>query len=331
MTSALVCVSHSPIIMIRAKAPAEEEEIRACYQDTVEAIRHFDPELVIAFGSDHFSGFFYSLMPPYCIGTKATAVDDVGGFAGELDVPAETAVALVRRLRKSGFDPALSRQMKVDHAFSQPLHRLLGALDARPVIPVFIDAMSDPLISFGRSHSLGQVVGDFAAQTGLRVLFLGSGGLSHHPTRYYPLEGQAGPEVSGWQLDGERGGTMTEQAWLQRLREMHEEGAVMLVDGRRTPKDICLNPEFDIWFMQRMAAGDHAALNALDPQETVRRAGIGSMELHAWIAASAAHQVADGGLPERSLYVPALEYGIGYGMMTAGLPAQAVEPGSVAK
>lgn len=323
MKSALVCVSHSPIIMIRAKAPAEEEEIRAYYQSTVEAIRYFDPELVIAFGSDHFSGFFYSLMPPYCLATKATAVDDVGGFAGELDVPAETALELVRRLRKSGFDPALSRQMKVDHAFSQPLHRLLGALDARPVIPVFIDTMSDPLISFGRSHSFGQIVGDFAAQTGKRVLFLGSGGLSHHPTRYYPREGQATPEVSGWQLDGERGGTMSEAVWFSRLREMHAEGAVMLVDGRRTPEDICLNPGFDTWFMERIVAGDHAALVALNPEETVKRAGIGSMELHAWIAASAAHQVAGGGLPERSLYVPALEYGIGYGMVTASLLREA--------
>ena len=32
MSSMLACVSHSPIIMIRAKPPAEEPEINALYQ-----------------------------------------------------------------------------------------------------------------------------------------------------------------------------------------------------------------------------------------------------------------------------------------------------------
>ena len=319
MTSRLVCVSHSPIIMIRAKAPAEEDDILAYYQACVEAIGEFDPELVIEFATDHFAGFFYSLMPSYCIGAKARAVNDVGGFAGDLDVPGELAVDMVRHLRDCGFDPALSRQMKVDHAFSQPLHRLLGRLDAKPVIPVFIDAMSEPFLRFGRSRAIGKAIGFFAASTGKRVLFLGSGGLSHHPTRYYPLMGQASSEVHGWQLDGERGGTMTEQYWFQRLREMHQEGASMLIDGRRTRQDIRLNPEFDAWVIERLSVGDYAALDVLDPGETVKQAGVGSMELHAWIAACAAHDAAGGSKPDRSLYAPALEYGIGYGMLTAGL------------
>lgn len=323
MSTALVCVSHSPIIMIRAKPPAEEVQINAYYQRTVEAIERFDPELVIVFGTDHFAGFFYSLMPAYCLGTEAEAVDDVGGFAGKLKVPADAAVALVEHLRDSGFDPALSRQMKVDHAFSQPLHRLLGALDARPVIPVFIGALCEPLMRFSRSRAFGEAVGAFAAASGQRVLLLGSGGLSHHPTRYYPLLGQASPEVQQWQQDGERSGVMSEAAWLNRLREMHEEGATMLVDGRRTERDICLNPAFDDWFMQALRGGQFDALDALQPQQTVQQAGIGSMELHAWIAAAAAHRSAGGGAVDESLYVPALEYGIGYGMLTAGLEKQA--------
>lgn len=323
MSTALVCVSHSPIIMIRAKPPAQEAQINAYYQRTVEAIERFDPELVIVFGSDHFTGFFYSLMPAYCVGTEAEAVDDVGGFAGKLKVPADAAVALVEHLRDSGFDPALSRRMKVDHAFSQPLHRMLGALDARPVIPVFIGALCEPLMRFSRSRALGAAVGAYAAASGQRVLLLGSGGLSHHPTRYYPLLGEASPEVHQWQQGGELSGVMTEAHWLNRLREMHEEGATMLVDGRRTERDICLNPAFDEWFMQTLQAGQFDALDALQPQHTVQQAGIGSMELHAWIAAAAAYRAAGGGAVDESLYVPALEYGIGYGMLTAGLATQA--------
>jgi len=319
MTSKLVCVSHSPIIMIRAKAPAQEAEILGYYGASTEAIREFDPELVIAFGTDHFSGFFYSLMPPFCVGSRAAAVNDIGGFAGDLDVPKLLALQLVKHLRDSGFDPALSQKMKVDHAFSQPLHRLLGGLAARGVIPVFIDAMCEPHMRFERSQAFGRATGEFAVATGKRVLFLGSGGLSHHPTRYYPRLEQASPDVFGWQMGGQEGGTMSEEVWLHRLREMHKEGATMLVDGRRTARDICLNPEFDEWFMARLVAGDFAALAALDPSDTVRRAGIGSMELHTWVAAAAAHESAGGAAPDRWLYAPTLEYGIGYGMLTAGL------------
>ena len=100
----------------------------------------------------------------------------------------------------------------------------------------------------------------------------------------------------------------------------------MLVDGRRTEEDICLNPAFDAWFMRKMVDGDFAAILDLDPAATVRKAGIGSMELHAWVAAAAAHRSAGGSLPSQSLYVPALEYGIGYGMLTADLPTTTRRP-----
>ena len=31
----------------------------------------FTPDLVVVFGPDHFNGFFYELMPAFCIGTAA--------------------------------------------------------------------------------------------------------------------------------------------------------------------------------------------------------------------------------------------------------------------
>ncbi|HKJ75209.1 MAG TPA: 3-carboxyethylcatechol 2,3-dioxygenase, partial [Alphaproteobacteria bacterium] len=96
MSSMLACVSHSPIIMIRAKPPKEEPEIEALYGDCVQAIERFDPEQVIIFGSDHFAGFHLRVMPAYCVGLAAEAVDDVGGFGGKLDVPQDSALALVK-------------------------------------------------------------------------------------------------------------------------------------------------------------------------------------------------------------------------------------------
>ncbi len=208
--------------------------------------------------------------------------------------------------------------MQIDHAFSQPLHRLLGGLGRYPVIPVFINALVPPLLRFGRSRGLGAVVGNVLRNSGKRILVIGSGGLSHHPTRYYPAPEDATPEVLGWEMEGDRGGTMNARTWFQRLYDMHVEGAAMLIDGRRTREDIRLNPAFDQRFMQMANELDTSPADDWDPQATIREAGIGSMELHGWVAAVEAYRNLDGRLPHDSVYAPALEYGIGYGMLVAG-------------
>ena len=317
MNSMLVCVSHSPIIMIRAKPPADEPAILAFYEECRRAIQNYDPEEVIVFGTDHFAGFHYSLMPAFCVGLKAQAVDDVGGFPGTLQVPAENALELIGSVRGAGFDPAVSWDMRIDHGFSQPLQRLLGGLDRYRTIPVFIGALSPPYLPFARSRQFGAAVGRYVCMSGKRTLLVGSGGLSHHPTRYYPLMGAAAPDVHAWQMRGEAGGSMTDDVWFSRLRRMHEEGAVMLTDGRRTPADIRLNEAIDREFIGEVMMGSLARVDAWAPDSMVEKAGVGFLEVHTWIAAAAAHAAAGGGLPGESIYSPTLEYGIGYGMMLA--------------
>lgn len=310
----IACVSHSPIIMVRARPPADEPAINALYGRCAAAIRAFDPELVVAFGTDHFAGFFLSGMPAYCVALAAQAVDDVGGFPGPLDVPGELATQLLQHVRASGFDPCVSYRMRVDHAYSQPLKRLAGALDRYPVIPVYIGALAPPFLPLERSRRLGEAVGRFIARLGKRVLVLGSGGMSHHPTRYYPLIGEGAPDVAAWQVDGPRNTAMGEAAWFHKLHDDHITGAQMLVAGTRTRADIRLNPAFDQSFMERFVAGDLDALVAHDSQRMFDEAGIGSLELHTWVAALAAQKAAGGPAPGHHIYSPTLEYGIGYGM-----------------
>ena len=314
----LVCVSHSPIIMIRSRPPAQEEDMLDLYARCREEIRRFSPELVVVFGTDHYAGFHLNMMPPYCLGLAAEAVDDVGGFGGRLDVPAEVARDVAETLYDEGFDSAVSHRMTVDHGFSQPLHRLLGALDALPTLPVFVNAMAPPLPRFGRTRRLGEVLGRGLGRLGKRILFIGSGGLSHHPTRYYPAVGEAAPEVAAWQMEAERGGTWSRDEWFDRLRAMHVEGADMLADGRRTREDIRLNPGFDEAFMDMTRRLDFAETDRWQAGPTIRQAGIGAMELQTWVAAAQAYKEMDGRAPHASLYVPALEYGVGYGMAVAG-------------
>ena len=318
MTVALVCASHSPLMYCHARPPACHEATERLFKERAQAVRAFDPELVVIFGPDHFNGFFLKLMPPFCAGLSCRAVADIGGFAGPLRVPEREALELIGQVREADVDLAVSYEMTVDHGFSQTLVRVLGALDAYPTIPIFVNGIAPPFVLFKRSRLLGQAVGRFAASLPRRVLFLASGGMSHNPLRYYPKYGTGEEAVTRYQLAGGHGTGLTSAQWLERLEIMHREGAQMLVDGTRTRADLKLNPEFDLDFLDRLCRGDWDSLDALDPASVVERAGIGSLELHTWVAAAAAHAAAGGARPIVDIYAEALEYGIAFGMVHAG-------------
>lgn len=306
------CVSHSPLIAIRPVAPPQESEIQAhcdAFRALVEAFR---PDRILFFTNNHFAGFHYANMPAYCVGTAAEAVPDLGGAAGPIPVPAADAIALVEHLRAEGFDPGISYRMQVDHAISQPLMRLVGAIDRYPLIPVFISVFTPPLMRFGRSRLVGESVGRWIAASGQRTLIMGSGGISHHPVRYFPLMGTAEPRVHGYQLEGERGGTMTDAEWFTRFADMHVEGAQMVVDGRRTAADMRLNATFDNDFLDRLCAGDLASMDDWDQAALIEKAGVGALELHLWIAAMAAYRTAAGSQPLVRYYAQTPEYGTAY-------------------
>tara|TARA_R110002049_G_scaffold138781_11_gene299219 strand:- start:499 stop:1458 length:960 start_codon:yes stop_codon:yes gene_type:complete len=314
----VICASHSPLLYCYAKEPADWAAIQAAYSERREQVEAFDPELVFAFGADHFNGFFMNLMPAFCIGSKAQAVGDVGGFAGELDVPAELAEAAVNYLRSEDVDPAMSADMTVDHGFSQTISVMTGSLGARPVIPVFINCMAQPYVPFRRSRLMGAALGRFAATTGKRVLFLASGGMSHHPRRYYPELGDGPDEVTQWQLSGGKNErSLSPGQWLDRLLSMHHEGAEMIVRGERTPKDMFLNEESDRRFLDLLTSGKLERFDDWRPEDLIREGGIGSMELHTWIAASAAHLAAGGESVRLDYYSIAPEIGISVGIAHA--------------
>ena len=318
MTTSMICASHSPLLYCYAREPDDWDALQAAYRERESAARAFDADLVVAFGADHFNGFFLKLMPSFCIGLKATAVGDIGGFEGKLDVPSDVATALVNHLRSDDLDPAVSTDMTIDHAFSQTIHNMLGGLAAKPVIPVFINAIAEPFVPFRRTRLLGESIGRFVAASGKRVLFLASGGMSHNPRRYYPELGDGTPEITAWQLSGgDDAASLTHRQYLDLLEEMHHEGAEMIVRGERTAADMKLNAEADERFLEVFCDSRLEDFDNWDPHVLVEEAGIGSMELHTWIAAGAAHRAAGGGAPVRDFYSVAPELGIACGVVHA--------------
>lgn len=318
----LGCVSHSPLIAIRPKAPPEEVAVMAHCDAFRAQVDAFEPEQIVFFVNDHFAGFHYSNMPAYCVGTACTAVADLGGQAGPIPVNEADAVALVAFLRDEGFDPAISYKMTVDHAMSQPLNRLIGGIDRVPVLPVFISVFTPPLMRFRRSRLLGEAVGRFIARQGKRTIIMASGGISHHPAHYFPMMGTAPDDVHGYQLDGARGGTMTDDEWFGRFTEMHERGAQLTAERLRTADDMRFNADFDHAFLAALTEERLSALDELDQDEVVEQAGVGALELHMWIAAASAFRAVEGSKPLTTYYAPIVEYCTAYAMAYSGLSAR---------
>jgi Catalytic LigB subunit of aromatic ring-opening dioxygenase len=138
----LGCSSHSPLIVINPVDTPDSPAIDAEIADFRKQVEAFDPDYIVMFANDHFANFHYSNMPAYCVGVAAEAMADIGGTPGKIPSVSTEAVALVDYLRKAGFDPAISYKMMMDHGFSQPIARLVGAIDRYPLIPIFISVFT---------------------------------------------------------------------------------------------------------------------------------------------------------------------------------------------
>jgi 2,3-dihydroxyphenylpropionate 1,2-dioxygenase len=316
MDTLLLCASHSPLLYCYAKEPVDFKELQKAFKENEERVSEFDPELVVAFGSDHFNGFFLKLMPAFCVGLKAKSTNDIGGFQGELDVPENIAIDIINYLRKHDIDPATSSEMTIDHGFSQTINNMCGGLNARTVVPIFINCINEPFVPFRRTRLMGEAIGRYAKSNNKKVLFLASGGMSHHPRRYYPELDVGPPEVTAWQHSGgDHSDSLTQNEWIDRLEDMHHEGAEMIVRGERTAEDMRLNHRADEKFIDVLERYALKEFDGWDQYKMVENAGIGSMELHTWIAASAAHQAAGGDAPKLDFYSVTPELGISTGIM----------------
>lgn len=281
-------VPHLPFMEI------QERELNApfwdAYNDQQARLRAFDPQLVIVFGSDHYEGHVMRAMAPFMIGVQAHAVPDRGGFPGSLPVPAATARSCAQFLMDADFDVAVSYAMPVDHGFSQVLHGMLGAIDARPVLPVFINSLAEPRPSLSRVRRLGMAVGRFAAGLGQRVAILGSGGLSHETGDIFPqLEAITDPTLREFVIHGGAQGPMTREQWRRQLHDGLTEVNKLL--QAHTPGVGQIRPEWDEQFLRLFSAGDMSVFDQWSDAQLLREGGNGAGEIRSWIAAMAAAQV----------------------------------------
>jgi 2,3-dihydroxyphenylpropionate 1,2-dioxygenase len=304
-------MSHSPLLNL--PGPSEEllDDINARLADARAFVADFDPELVVIFSPDHYNGFFYRLMPPFCIGTAAHGVGDYGTHAGPLNVPADVANEMAAATWEAGVDVSLSAAMDVDHGTVQPLEVLFGDAASRPVIPVFINSVATPLGPLKRTRALGTAIGEYLGTLGKRVLIVGSGGLSHDP----PV-----PTL-----------TTAPPAALERIVG----GAPMSPEGRAARQDAVIAAAHDFAHGQSPLQPlnpdwDHALLDLIDTNRLAevdnwtndwiaREAGNSAHEIRTWVAAFAAMAAQGDYQTQQRYYRAAPELIAGFAIRTAVL------------
>lgn len=326
----LAGASHAPLMYCFKRAPAGRDRVEDGFARLAGRIGDFAPEIVFIFGPDHYTSLFQQLAPPFTIATAAEAVDDIGGHPGRLDVPRDVAIDCIEWLAARGLDVAVSHDLRVDHGVSQTLHRLAGAIDHYPTVPIIINTMTKPLPPFHRSRRLGELVGAFTRERGYRALFLASGGLSHNPKVIFPDVGTGTPEITSWQVKGRTSELMSPDAWYGHLDTMHHVAAQAFADGEITAEDCRFNEAFDRKVLDILTTGALDAMDDWSNPAVVEEAGIGAVEIHGWLAATAAHVAAGGRLPVCDVYEQALEYGIAVGLMH-GEPGGAHTPSRAAE
>ncbi len=310
MNAYLHCMSHTPLVGYVDPTPDVLTEVDTMIAEARERIARFDPELIVLFGPDHYNGFFYDVMPSFCIGMAADAIGDFNTAAGALDVPKALAEACATSVLGAGIDTAVSYCMQVDHAFAQPLKLLLGGLARCPVIPVFINSVAVPLPGFKRARLLGEAIGQWALSLNKRVLFLASGGLSHQPPvpELAKVDARMADRLlgSGRQLPPEE-----RQARQQRVIQAARD----FVEDQNSLHP--LNPTWDQLFLDTLEQGHLKDLDALSNDELSALAGKSTHEVKTWVAAFAALSAFGPYQSEGRYYRPIPEWIAGFAALGA--------------
>ncbi len=255
----VLCASHSPLA-VRDPIESEGLAFREGIKKARSFVNSFDPELVIYFGPDHLRAL-NNVVPGFTVVESGSGYGDWGGPTGDYAIDTGLAAKLADALSSEGFDIAVGKNLKLDHGFGQTWQQIFESLDARPVLPIIVNCAVPPLPSVRRTAALGRAVGKFGSALNRRILYLGSGGLSHDP----PLTRAAAdlPEAE------------REQRVLDDLRRAAER----------------IDPKWDAAFLNALSGPDWQWLEGME-QSYVARAGIGGNEVRTWVAAFAASNVA---------------------------------------
>lgn len=308
MSVAALCASHTPLKDYHSPGREVEREIAAVFSGLREWVRDYAPDLLVVIGPDHFNGFFYRLMPGFCVGALARGVGDWQTRSGPLPTEPALAEQCVVALQRGGIDPALSYDMVVDHGCTQIIEQLFDWAACPPILPVFINCAAPPLPPLQRVDALGTALGRFLDGLRRKVLVIGSGGLSHDPP--IPALHDAPPAVRERLIAG---GELSIAAREQRQQRVLDDA---LKQTAGTSERVPLNPDWDSRFLDELIANAPTRLLDRDDAAISREGGAGGHEIRTWIAAAACARAARATTARVRYYRAIPEWVAGYGIAT---------------
>lgn len=151
------------------------------------------PDTIVIIGDDQHENLLDDNIPPFTLfiedEVEATRKyryfgTDIKNQATRYKSNGALAREMLGGLMDRGFDPAWSRKTRMDgglgHAFGRVLEFVLPEADV-PIVAVMINTYFPPAPTAARCVAFGKVLGEVARRTttAARIVFIGSGGLSH--------------------------------------------------------------------------------------------------------------------------------------------------------
>ena len=180
------CASHAPMMSsARMAAPQQQRD------NFFNALDHLREEAVergvqacVVFSNEHFTNFFLENFPQNCVGVgeKNWGPTEEWLPIDKVWIPGHPGLAnhITEHALQSGFDPAFSHQLELDHGIMTVYYELDHTMSL-PLVPIVQNCAVPPLMPVRRAYEFGKAVGDaIRSYTGLaRVAIVGAGGLSH--------------------------------------------------------------------------------------------------------------------------------------------------------
>lgn len=291
-----ISMSHAPGVVGWADAPPADQRKRLAdiHSNLAARLDKARPDLLIAFLDDHFENHFLNLMPALsvAVGKQHTGPADYMMKALKFDRKAvipgmpEVAEQILTQLLGKGFDAARMGECEYGNNLLVPLKLIRPSFDI-PVIPVFINVFSPPLMTYSRAFDVGGAVRDIidGLPQDLRVGFLATGGLSHWP----PVWTRGAP---------------TDDRFLQRMKKYQTEGKGVLASDPNLYSDLAqyeidmmaksqwplgtphplVSEQWDRELLKVFTDGDVDYVRRMRYDDVEERGGHGGHEVLLWVA-----------------------------------------------
>ncbi|EIV3862958.1 extradiol dioxygenase [Klebsiella pneumoniae] len=320
-----ISMSHVPGALGWADAPSPEQRqrlaeihgrLKKCIDDT-------KPNLIIAFLDDHFENNFRNLMP-----TLAVPVSDANIGPAEYMMEAlkfdkqysitsnsEISQILLEKLIHGGFEATRMGPIEYGNNLMMPLFFINPSFNI-PVVPVYINVFSPPLMSYSRAYDLGVKVREIvdSLPDEYHVHFLATGGLSHWPpvwTEDAPEDDELLQRMKVYQTIGKD--ALKDDPSLYTDFAQYEIDMMSKMEWPLGKSHPLINEEWDREMLERFEAGDVEYMRALTYAEVEERGGHGGHEALNWVALMGAMK---GARPDYMAYESVPEWITGMSYLT---------------